>query len=393
MVTSLISCNQNDNRPGNIPIKESKEEKVVNKDSIDKVRLEEEYESKKPEISYQQIVLKDRKHRNQIIHEHDEDPNDMSKNRAFCLLNRKARRYMRVGDTVVVPNIYSENLTVYSLFPQYYHGAKNIKKLIVVSNRYLCYGAYEYGKLVHFAACNTGKEKTPTYPGRYSLVWKKKEHLSSLDSSWVMPFNWNFHQYAGCAFHQFSMPGYAASHSCVRQFKEDAEWLYYWGEKAKLNKQRTEYEHLSGTPVIVLDVFDYTRPKTGPWIALKSNKAHIIELPEKPMEVEDAIIPYSQIPDGAKGRLPNKERYIHGEDTLRARGIIREGVVLTKSVNFNVMKRKKKAAEERERKRLEEEKIKELEKTAETNGMGEEYFEEVQGLKKVLTKPDSIKNQ
>ena len=336
---SIVAC---DDKKSDSVVVEVKP--VVNQDSIDRVALEEKYESKKPEIKYHHVVIRDGKHRLQIINDHRGN-NDISKNRAFCLLNRKARYFIRVGDTVVVPSIYNKDLTVYSVFPQYYHGAKDIDKIVVVSNKYLCYGAYEKGKLVHFAACNTGKEKTPTYPGRYSFVWKKKEHLSSLDSTWVMPFNWNFHQYAGCAFHQFTMPGYAASHSCVRQFREDAKWMYYWAKGARLHNDRRGYIHLSGTPIIVLDVFDYRRPKTGPWVSLESNTAHLIELPDLPMEVEDAVMPISQIPVGSRSRLPNKHKYIHGEDTLRARGIIRRGVVLTETVNFNVLKRKKEAAE------------------------------------------------
>lgn len=390
VILFLSSCDNARQNPRPVADTTAIPQKPVNEDSLERVRKEAEFEARVPEIKYKQIVLRDAKHRREIIEQHAEEPGNMAKNRAFCLLNRKARYYMRVGDTVVVPSVYDTNLTLYSLFPQYYHGAKDIKKLIVVSNKYLCYGAYEYGKLVHFAACNTGKEKTPTYPGRYSLVWKKKEHLSSLDSSWVMPYNWNFHQYAGCAFHQFTMPGYAASHSCVRQFKEDARWLYYWGEGAKLNKNRSRYIHLSGTPVIVLDVFDYTRPKTGPWLTLESNKAHTIELPDSPMEVEEAVIPISQIPAGARSSLPDKKRYIHGEDTLRARGIIRPGVVLTKSVNFNDLKRRKKAAEEK-RKR-EERKVKMLMETLQEAAGPTEYFQELENLESRPEK-DSTKSK
>lgn len=313
-------------------------------------------------ISYRNELIRSKEQLQSILEEHSESPENMFKNRAFCLLNRKARYFMRVGDTLVIPERYENNRCAYSIFPQYYHGAKDIKKLLVVSNRYQCYAAYENGIQVHFAACNTGKETTPTYPGRYGLVWKKLEHRSSLDSEWVMPFTWNFNQYAGCAFHQFTMPGYAASHSCIRQFREDAQWLFYWGRGAEV--RRHNYVHLSGTPVLVIDIFDFTRRRTGPWVALKSNRDIVLELPKDPMAVEDALIPICQIPVGARGALPNRKRYYTAEDTLRARGVIRPGVVLTQTVNFNHRRRMELQA--KQKKELEDiKKFEELQKLEE----------------------------
>ena len=68
------------------------------------------------------------------------------------------------------------------------------------------------------------------------------------------------------------------------------------------------------------------------------------------MEVEEALIPYSQIPKTSRGVLRNKQRYISAEDTLRARGIIREGVTIQASIDFNQQKKEKAAKEEKARK-------------------------------------------
>lgn len=310
-------------------------------DSIEIAKLTAKYDIY-PLIEYEHIVVKDNKHLEEIRNQFKFDKNNPALNKAFCTLNRKERRFVRVGDTVVVPKDFYEDMRAYSLFPQYYHGAKDIPKLILVSNRWQCYAAYENGVQVRFAAANTGKEKTPTYPGRYALVWKQELRKSSLDSTWLMPFTWNFHRYAGSAFHKFDMPGYAASHSCIRQFLDDAEWLFKWGRGGKRDTNGN-FIHLTGTPVIILDIFDFTRPRTGPWFALKSNKDYIIELPENPMEFEEAYIPIQQIPKSTRGILPDRKRYIVAEDTLRARGHIREGVVLTESVDFNEVRRKKQA--------------------------------------------------
>lgn len=62
------------------------------------------------------------------------------------------------------------------------------------------------------------------------------------------------------------------------------------------------------------------------------------------MKVEEALIPISQIPKEARGALPNRQRYLYAEDSLRASGHIREGVTITQSVNFNKLKRERAAA-------------------------------------------------
>lgn len=262
-------------------------------------------------------------------------------NKAFITINRKEFRFFRIGDSIVVPDTIIPDMRAYSVYPPYYCDAKHIPKLIMVSNIYQCYGAYEYGKLVRFAAVNTGKERTPTYPGRYALVWKDKLRKSSLDSNWVLPYTWNFHRYAGNAFHQFDMPGRPVSHSCIRQFLSDAKWLYYWGKGVKLDSNRQQI-WMSGTPVIIQGMFDYDR-HYGPWLDLANNKEGRIKLTGNPMDIEEVRIPIQQIPEEIQSWIPNRSRYLSAEDTLRARGIIRENVHLTASVNFNKKRREKKA--------------------------------------------------
>jgi len=66
------------------------------------------------------------------------------------------------------------------------------------------------------------------------------------------------------------------------------------------------------------------------------------------MEYEEALIPMSQIPKVSRGILPNREKYLYAEDTLRARGVIREGVEITVSVDFNKLRRLKKARRAKE---------------------------------------------
>ncbi len=306
-----------------------------------------------PTINYKTLVIEDYAQFLEIKEKYAYSDSNLWANKAFITLNRKEMRFLKVGDSIVVPDTIIPDMRAYSIYPPYYCDAKHIPKLIIVSNKYQCYAAYENGVLVRFAAANTGKERTPTYPGRYALVWRDKLRKSSLDSTWVLPNTWNFHRYAGNAFHQFEMPGRAVSHSCVRQFLSDSKWLFNWGKGVQLDTNRQQI-WLSGTPVVIQDMFDYDR-KVGPWLDLANNKEGRVKLSGDPMLVEEAYIPIKQIPEEIQGWIPNRKRYLVAEDTLRARGIIPEDVTLIESVNFNKRRREKQAKklkEENERARL-----------------------------------------
>ena len=305
-----------------------------------------------PKINYSKIKILSIKHLNQIFAKFRQSaikPDDTYDYlRILRTLNRKELRFFHPGDSIVVPDNIYRNILAYSAFPQCYPDAINLKKILMVSNKLQCYGCYEYGRLVRFAAVNSGKERTQTYPGRYALNWRERVHKSSIDSNWVMPFTWNFHREAGNAFHQFDMPGRPVSHSCCRQFAEDAQWLWYWGEGIKRDSNRRLIP-FSGTPVIIIDHFDYSRKHGGPWLELASNKDGTLQLPKSPMDVEEALIPICQIPKESRGTLHNLQRYIHAEDTLRAHGIIRPGVKLIETKNFNKLRQEKAKREAKEK--------------------------------------------
>ncbi|HPI19074.1 MAG TPA: L,D-transpeptidase [Candidatus Kapabacteria bacterium] len=306
-----------------------------------------------PLIKYSKIKINSSKELSDILKRFIKEEKGFDKSKILKTLNRKELRFMYIGDSILIPDTIIDDIKAYSVFPQFYYEARHIPKIIMVSNRMQCYACYEYGQLVRFAAANTGKEKTPTFPGRYSLVWKQRLRISSLDETWEMPFTFNIHNEAGSAFHQFSMPGRPVSHSCIRQFLDDAEWLYSWGDRAK--RDSTGWIPHSGTTVIIIDYFDFNRKRYGDWIDLTSNKK-ILELPKKPMEVEEALIPIIQIPKTSRGVLRNRDRYVYAEDTLRARGVIRENVKLTPSIDFN-KQRKQKALEKQKK---EAEKLKKM---------------------------------
>jgi hypothetical protein len=356
LVLILFACDDDKNKKFVITESDSS---VVNKDTVKEEIIADPF----PLINYTLDTIETRKELRELIKRFRRVKGNFAAHKAFITLNRKELRFARVGQALVIPDTFIADMRAYSVFPYYYPGAKNIKKIIMVSNLYQAYGCYEYGKLVRFAAVNSGKERTPTYPGRYAITWKERDHLSSIDSNWHMPFTLNFHRQAGSAFHKFTMPGYPASHSCVRQFYDDAEWLYYWVDTEKYDENGKPIP-FSGTPVIIIDYYDYRPEKRYRWKYLKNNKEKIDYLPEDPMAVEEALIPICQIPLAARGSLRNYKRFLYAEDTLRARGVIRPGVRLIQTRDFN-KERREKERKQREKMRLDS--LRKLKENSDTN--------------------------
>jgi hypothetical protein len=73
---------------------------------------------------------------------------------------------------------------------------------------------------------------------------------------------WNFNlvNRKGVSLHQYELPGYPASHSCVRLREEDAKWIYENAKQWKLNSNGTQILAY-GTPVIIYGEFDFGKPR------------------------------------------------------------------------------------------------------------------------------------
>jgi L,D-transpeptidase catalytic domain len=71
----------------------------------------------------------------------------------------------------------------------------------------------------------------------------------------------------GVSFHLFDLPGYPASHTCVRLLLRDAQWFYGWGEQWKLDETKRKVT-TPGTPVVVLGTYPFGAPPA--WLSLES---------------------------------------------------------------------------------------------------------------------------
>jgi lipoprotein-anchoring transpeptidase ErfK/SrfK len=133
---------------------------------------------------------------------------------------RDERHFPKVGQSVLVP-ICIGIAEHYAPIPENNPNPRGEREVIVfLDSQYA--GAYQNGKLQFWYPVSTGKTGHETEPGKYSVNWKAgKDHVSSIDPSWKMPYAVNFTG-AGKAIHEQELPGYEASHGCARTSRNGA---------------------------------------------------------------------------------------------------------------------------------------------------------------------------
>lgn len=87
--------------------------------------------------------------------------------------------------------------------------------VIVVSLNRQTLTVYDDGKQIARSPISSGKSSNPTPTGVFSILEKKKRHFSNLYNSAPMPFMQRLTN-SGIAFHAGDLPGYPASHGCIR---------------------------------------------------------------------------------------------------------------------------------------------------------------------------------
>lgn len=86
---------------------------------------------------------------------------------------------------------------------------------------------YKAGVLIAFSTHSHGVEKHPTDPGKFTILQKKPFHRSNKYSNAPMPFMQRLDKW-GRAFHAGVIPGYPASHGCIRLPAPMAKAFYGW---------------------------------------------------------------------------------------------------------------------------------------------------------------------
>ena len=97
--------------------------------------------------------------------------------------------------------------------------------LIIVSIPDQKVHVYRNGIRIAASTCSTGKPGHSTPTGVFKILQKDKHHRSSTYSNAPMP-NMNRLTWSGIALHAGNLPGYPASHGCVRLPMEFSERLF-----------------------------------------------------------------------------------------------------------------------------------------------------------------------
>ncbi len=183
-------------------------------------------------------------------------------------LNRVDAASYRRLDTMVMPVRIDTNWTAYSIYPAELPVLKDVHKMVFFGYYPQAFAVYENGRLVKWGPTNMGKKASPTPSGLFSANWKAKETVSTVDDDWILKWNFNVSNAGGVGWHQYQLPGYPASHSCMRLLEEDARWLYDWADMWIV---RDRVLAAQGTPVLIFGQYPFGKQK--PWWSLVKNPA------------------------------------------------------------------------------------------------------------------------
>lgn len=200
-------------------------------------------------------------------------------------LNRMDESNLVKADSILIPKDFSGDIAYYMPFPLEVSSLEEINKIILFSYKTQSFAAYENGVLTYVGPTSMGREKDKTPTGLFFTNWKAEETTSTFNDEWELKWNFNIANKLGVGFHQYELPGYPASHSCLRLLESDAKLLYSWADQWVLeNDQKVK---LKGTPVVVFGDYDFKAPK--PWLQLKANPD---ALKISQSEINDLIAPY-----------------------------------------------------------------------------------------------------
>ena len=217
----------------------------------------------KPEIGFTQLVFpKDKKDSVMKIFNDNYNADERA---AILALNRLDSKNKGRADTLVIPAKIDTTLMSYTPFPTQLEILKDVRKFVVFSYPLQAYGVYANGVLLKWGPTSMGKKSAQTKRGLMFTNWKKKLAISTVDSEWKLPYNFNIENHLGIGWHQYDLPGFPASHSCLRLLMKDAQWMYAFGEQWVLTEGGAKVR-AKGIPVIVFG--DYGWGKSKPWFAL-----------------------------------------------------------------------------------------------------------------------------
>lgn len=254
----LLQCKKEesantDNSSSKITQSDSSSVKV--NDSVAKIQNQQQ-----PEFKYTALIFT-KKNKDSLMKVFKDRFNEKERY-TILALNRLDQKNSWRADTLMIPDKISENFLDYAPFPTQMQILADVNKMVLFSYPIQAYAVYENGKLIKWGPSSMGKKAAQTKRGLMFANWKKELAISTVDSEWKLPYNFNIHNTLGIGWHQYDLPGYPASHSCLRLLMDDAKWMYNFADTWILNKGGATTK-AKGTPVIVFG--DYAWGKKKPW--------------------------------------------------------------------------------------------------------------------------------
>jgi hypothetical protein len=225
-------------------------------------------------------------------------------------LNRMDAEHAQRADSLLIPE--AGTLSADAPFPDRLESAAALPKAVVIACRVQSFGAYEFGQRVRMGPVSSGARDDPTQPGLYFVNWIARRHVSTQDSTWLMRWTVNFDARDGRAIHQNDLPGYPASHSCVRLLEDDARWLYSWVDSWRVSKDdRTVLAN--GTPIAIVGAYAFGARR--PWRALEADP-NATDLTAAELAEVDSLLHVASAGDSAVDQLVGDDvrrlgEYVH----------------------------------------------------------------------------------
>lgn len=144
--------------------------------------------------------------------------------------NRLNPRFVWAGRKLRVPTL-PEGTVSYSPLPTIYPPAQAEPRFILIALNDQFLGVYEYGLRVASYPISSGKYGFRTPTGDFRVGHKIVKNFSRKypEPNGGAPMPWSL-AFRGTAYwiHGGDLPGYPASHGCVRMFAADAQVLFGW---------------------------------------------------------------------------------------------------------------------------------------------------------------------
>jgi lipoprotein-anchoring transpeptidase ErfK/SrfK len=244
-----------------------------------KVEIEEVVVPEESPITYQLVASKDTSKWLSAL-----KPGDTLT--ALSVINRIDPWRLKHLDTLIFPDTIGTEIGMYAPFPNHVEAFQNIHKILFVSHYAQAFAVYENGERIKWGPVSLGRKYNPTPIGLFATNWKSKKTTSTVNSSWILEWYFNLDNYEGIGMHQYALPGYPASHGCVRLYRDDANWLYNWADQWIVENSKIS---VHGTPVVIFEEYPYGQKR--PWLLLAEDVKAMEITAENLESVVDGYLP------------------------------------------------------------------------------------------------------